>query len=229
VPPGRVHALEVTQPILWRPAGWWMIRINRLTGRSAADSSTDQFTTVLPVGTAADVERVLRLLQPQVPEAEWPLIVQEGILGPGAADTFVNTPRRAWWIRPLSYRRNGFRLTGDLLLLRRGLIWRRLAILPLARLQSLALQQGPLDRMSRVATLRAHVVTGPVYANLSAIARDRALGLFADASRGAVLAAGGDRSHRWAEASASDSGAQPGAATESAAQPGAATYSGGPA
>jgi putative membrane protein len=229
VPPGRVHALEVTQPILWRPAGWWMIRINRLTGRSAADTTTDQFTTALPVGTAADVERVLRLLQPQVPEAEWPLIVQEGILGPGAADTFVNTPRRAWWIRPLSYRRNGFRLTGDLLLLRRGLIWRRLAILPLARLQSLALQQGPLDRMSRVATLRAHVVTGPVYANLSAIDRDRALGLFADASRGAVLAAGGDRSHRWAEASASDSGAQPGAATESAAQPGAATYSGGPA
>ncbi|MGL4255074.1 MAG: PH domain-containing protein [Microbacterium sp.] len=229
VPPGRVHALEVTQPILWRPAGWWMIRINRLTGRSAADTTTDQFTTALPVGTAADVERVLRLLQPQVPEAEWPLIVQEGILGPGAADTFVNTPRRAWWIRPLSYRRNGFRLTGDLLLLRRGLIWRRLAILPLARLQSLALQQGPLDRMSRVATLRAHVVTGPVYANLSAIDRDRALGLFADASRGAVLAAGGDRSHRWAEASASDTEAQPGAATESAAQPGAATYSGGPA
>ncbi|WP_374311492.1 PH domain-containing protein [Microbacterium sp.] len=229
VPPGRVHALEVTQPILWRPAGWWMIRINRLTGRSAADTTTDQFTTALPVGTAADVERVLRLLQPQVPEAEWPLIVQEGILGPGAADTFVNTPRRAWWIRPLSYRRNGFRLTGDLLLLRRGLIWRRLAILPLARLQSLALQQGPLDRMSRVATLRAHVVTGPVYANLSAIDRDRALGLFADASRGAVLAAGGDRSHRWAEASAADSDAQSGAATESAAQPGAATYSGGPA
>ena len=23
VPPGRVHAVEVTQPILWRPAGWW--------------------------------------------------------------------------------------------------------------------------------------------------------------------------------------------------------------
>ncbi|MGN8553085.1 UNVERIFIED_CONTAM: PH domain-containing protein [Microbacterium sp. SLM126] len=201
VPPGRVHALEVTQPILWRPAGWWMIRINRLTGRSAGDTSTDQFTTVLPVGTAADVERVLRLLQPHVPEAEWPLIVQEGVLGPGEADSFTNTPRRAWWIRPLSFRRNGFRLTGDLLLLRRGVIWRKLAILPLPRLQSLGLHQGPLDRMSRVATLRAHVVTGPVYANLSAIDRDSALALFADASGAAVLAASGDRSHRWAEES----------------------------
>lgn len=200
VPPGRVHALEVTQPILWRPAGWWMIRINRLTGRSAVDGSTDQFTTALPVGTAADVERVLRLLQPGVPETEWPVIVQEGILGPRDADTFVNTPPRAWWIRPLSFRRNGFRLTDDVLLLRRGVIWRKLAILPLARLQSLGLNQGPLDRMSRVASLHAHVVSGPVYANLSAIDRDRALTLFADASRGAVTAASGDRSHRWAEA-----------------------------
>lgn len=214
VPPGRVHAVEVTQPILWRPAGWWMIRINRLTGRSAVDGSTDQFTTALPVGTAADVERVLRLLQPGVPETEWPLIVQEGILGPREADSFVNTPPRAWWIRPLSFRRNGFRLTDDLLLLRRGVIWRRLAILPLARLQSLGLHQGPLDRMSRVASLHAHVVSGPVYANLSAIDRDRALTLFADASRGAVVAASGDRSHRWAEghgaAEASPASAEPG-------------------
>jgi putative membrane protein len=200
VPPGRVHALEVTQPILWRPAGWWAIRINRLTGRSATDGSTDQFTTVLPVGTRADVERVLRLLQPHVPEGEWPFIVQEGVLGPAPTDSFVNTPRRAWWIRPLSYRRNGFRLTSDLLLLRRGMVWRKLAILPLARLQSLALHQGPLDRASRVATLRAHVVAGPVYPNLSAVDRDAALQLFADASRGAVRAAADDRTHRWAEA-----------------------------
>lgn len=213
VPPGRVHAVEVTQPILWRPAGWWMIRINRLTGRSAADTTTDQFTTVLPVGTASDVERVLRLLQPHVPESEWPLIVQEGVLGPAGTDTFINTPPRAWWIRPLSFRRNGFRLTGDLLLLRRGMIWRKLAILPLARLQSLGLHQGPLDRMSRVATLRAHVVTGPVYPNLSAIDRDRALGLFADASHAAVVAASGDRSHRWAEAASEGTGG-PGPETE---------------
>lgn len=217
VPPGRVHALEVTQPILWRPAGWWMIRINRLTGRSAADTTTDQFTTVLPVGTAADVERVLRLLQPTVPDPEWPLIVQQGVLGPGEGDSFVNTPRRAWWIRPLSFRRNGFRLTGDVLLLRRGLIWRKLAILPLARLQSLGLHQGPLDRMSRVATLRAHVVTGPVFPNLSAIDRDRALALFADASRAAVLAASGDRSHRWAEESEPAAPEDPAAAQDRAA------------
>jgi putative membrane protein len=199
VPPGRVHAVEVTQPILWRPAGWWMVRINRLTGRSASDTTTDQFTTVLPVGTAADVERVLRLLQPSVPEAEWSMIVREGMSGPGDGDTFTNTPRRAWWIRPLSFRRNGFRLTDDLLLLRRGLIWRKLAILPLARLQSFGVYQGPFDRLSRVANGRAHVVTGPVYPYLAAIDRDRALQLFDDVAHRSVRAALDDRSHRWAE------------------------------
>jgi putative membrane protein len=199
VPPGRVHAVEVSQSILWRAFGWWSIRINRLTGRSATDSTTDQFTTVLPVGTIADVERVLLLLLPGVPPEEWPLIVRQGVLGPDSDDTFVDTPRRAWFIRPLSWRRNGFRLTPDALLLRRGVVWRKLAILPLARLQSIALHQGPVDRLARVASARAHTVIGPVYAGLGAIDRDRALALFAEVSGGAVRAASVDRSHRWAE------------------------------
>jgi putative membrane protein len=198
VPPGRVHAVEVTQPILWRPFGWWMVRINRLTGRSATDTTTDQFTTVLPVGTATDVERVLRLLQPSVPEEEWALIAREGMAGPGQGDSFTNSPARAWWIRPLSFRRNGFRLTGDMLLLRRGMIWRKLTLLPLARLQSLALHQGPLDRLSRVANARAHVVTGPVYPNLAAIDRDAALALFQEVAQATIRATLEDRTHRWA-------------------------------
>lgn len=209
VPPGRVHAVEVTQPILWRPAGWWTIRINRLTGRSATDSSTDQFTTVLPVGTRADVERVLGLLQPSLPGDESALIVEEGMFGPGDQDSFTNTPRRAWWIRPLSYRRNGFRLTGDVLLLRRGVVWRKLVILPLARLQSFGLHQGPLDRATRVSNVRAHVVAGPVSPFLAAVDRDSALALFDDVARGSVRAALADRTHRWAEDQADAAAAAP--------------------
>ncbi|KJL45276.1 PH domain-containing protein [Microbacterium trichothecenolyticum] len=199
VPPGRVHAVEVTQGVFWRPAGWWTIRINRLTGRSAADSTTDQFTTVLPVGTAADVERVLRLLQPSLPDDERALIVRQGMFGPTDDDTFTNTPKRAWWIRPFSYRRNGFRLTDDVLLMRRGVVWRKLVILPLARLQSFGLYQGPLDRASRVTNVRAHVVTGPVSPFLAAVDRDSALALFDDVARGSVRATLADRTHRWAE------------------------------
>ncbi|MFE5407640.1 PH domain-containing protein [Microbacterium sp. NPDC056569] len=205
VPPGRVHAVEVTQGIFWRPAGWWTIRINRLTGRSATDSTTDQFTTVLPVGTASDVDRVLRLLQPSLPEDERALIVREGMHGPTESDPFTNTPKRAWWIRPFSFRRNGFRLTDDVLLMRRGVVWRKLVILPLARLQSFALHQGPLDRASRVTNVRAHVVTGPVSPFLAAVDRDTALALFDDVAHGSVRAALADRTHRWAETDAATS------------------------
>ncbi|MGC5224865.1 PH domain-containing protein [Micromonospora sp. DT81.3] len=199
LPPGRVHAVEVSQDILWRPAGWWTVRINRLTGRSSADTTTDQFTTVLPVGTRDDVERVLRLLMPGIPDEEWPLVFEHGILGPGGGDPYTNTPGRARILRPLSWRRNGYLVSAHALLLRRGVIWRKLGIFPLARLQSFSLNQGPLDRMLRVATGRVQTVSGPVWGTLAAIDRDAALALFEDAAHGAVAAASVDRSHRWGE------------------------------
>lgn len=206
VPPGRVHAVEVSQSILWRPFGWWTVRINRLTGRSLSDSNTDQFTTVLPVGSIADVERVLRLLLPVIATEDWPH-VRQGILGPEDGDPFTDTPRRAWFIRPLSWKRNGFLLMPEALLLRRGVVWRKLVVLPLARLQSLALHQGPVDRLAGVASAQAHTVAGPVSTTLAAIDRGEALGLFAGVAAGSVRASSADRSHRWAEAWAAEDGA----------------------
>ncbi|WP_235566673.1 PH domain-containing protein [Microbacterium sp. Root61] len=198
LPPGRLHAIEVTQSILWRPAGWWSITVNRLSGRGAADGTQDQFTTVLPVGTRADVERVLRLLMPDFPEAEWPLVFEHGILGPRPEDPYTNTPRRARLLRPLSWRRNGFRLVPNALFFRRGAIWRKLAVFPLARMQSFSLEQGPLARALDVASLHVHTVPGRVHTGLGAIDRNAALRLFADAEAEAVASAASDRSHRWA-------------------------------
>ncbi len=203
LPPGRVHAVEVSQSILWRPAGWWEITINRLSGRGLADGAADQFATVLPVGTRADVERVLRLLLPDLPETEWPLVFEHGILGPALDDPYTNTPRRARLLRPLSWKRNGFLLLPDALLMRRGAIWRSLAIFPLARLQSIGIEQGPIDRALSVAGIRAHTIQGRVDGRLGILDRDAALAVFEDTEAAAVVAATTDRSHRWAgEASA---------------------------
>ncbi|MCZ4067238.1 PH domain-containing protein [Microbacterium sp. H37-C3] len=199
LPPGRIHAVEITQSILWRGFGWWTIRINRMTGRSASDTTTDQFTTVLPVGTLAEVERVLGLILPSVSEEERAAIVRDGVLGGSSAGGYVTTPRRARIVRPLSWRRNGLAIEGDLLMLRRGLIWRMLAVLPLARLQSVALHQGPVSRALRVATLRAHTVSGPVLTAVAGIDRDDVIAAFERVAHVAVSAAASDRSHRWAE------------------------------
>jgi putative membrane protein len=198
LPPGRVHAVEVDQSILWRPFGWWSITVNRLSGRGIADANADQFTTVLPVGTREDVERVMRLLLPNLPESEWPLVFEHGVLGTKPDDPYTNTPRRARLLRPLSWKRNGFLLLPQALLLRRGMIWRKLAVFPLARLQSIGIEQGPIDRALSVAGIRAHTISGRVYGRLGILDRDAALALFEDAEAAALTAAASDHSHRWA-------------------------------
>lgn len=198
LPPGRIHALEISQPILWRPAGWWAITVNRLSGRGLEAAGTDQFATVLPVGNRTDVERVLQLLLPHLPREEWPLVFQHGVLGPEEGDPYVTTPRRAGWLRPTSWRRNGAFLTPDVLFVRRGFVWRKLALFPLARMQSLAIAQGPVDRAVGVANLQVHTVIGRVSGSLGIIDRDDAVSLFERTEAAAIAAAASDRSHRWA-------------------------------
>ena len=150
LPPGRVHAVEVSQSILWRPAGWWTITRQPAVGaRALTDGDADQFATVLPVGTRDDVERVLRLLLPDLPDERVAARVRARPARPEAATTRTRTPRAA---RACCARCRGSATAScspDALLLRRGAIWRKLAIFPLARLQSIAHRAGP-DRSRAV-------------------------------------------------------------------------------
>src|SRR5690606_30219230 len=41
IPPGRIFAAEVTQSLLWRPFGWWAIKINRMSGKSLPQQRTE--------------------------------------------------------------------------------------------------------------------------------------------------------------------------------------------
>jgi len=112
-------------------------------------------------------------------------------------DAFTGSPRRAAWLRPLSWQRTGFQLVDGVVLLRRGFVWRSLAIVPLARLQSLELQQGPIDRLLGLAETRFHTVSGPVRPRLGAMDSTTGVELFETVAARAVEAAAGDRSHRW--------------------------------
>ena len=197
LPPGRIHAVEIAQPLLWRGLGWFRIRVNRLSGRAATDSSSQQFSDVLPVGTRADVDRVLRLILPGLPGDALPIVLERGILGPVADDPYTNTPRRARGLRPLSWRRNGFLLTPDALLLRSGVLRRALVVLPLARLQSIRLSQGPVDRALDVANITGHTVLGQVSGSLGILDRAAAVALWTDAAAAVTAASSRDHSHRW--------------------------------
>lgn len=199
LPPGRVHAIEVRQPILWRRFGWWAIRINRLSGRSATDTQSLEMSEVLPVGTRDDVDRVLRLLLPGLTDAQAHDLYETGMTGSSRreGDPFTTTPRRGRWLRPLSWRRNGLRLLPEALLLRHGVLRRALVVLPLARLQSVRISQGPIDRACDLANLTGHTILGPVSGALGVIDRRDALDAWDAIAHAAVAAAAGDRSHRW--------------------------------
>ncbi|CAN5215461.1 PH domain-containing protein [soil metagenome] len=205
LPPGRIHAVEVTQPILWRAAGWWMIRINRAGHASSREGSSQPHTLLLPVGTVSDVEKVLGLLLPGLAGGETQGLVMSGLTSRSGAG-FDDAPRRAFWLRPLSYRRTGMALTPDAVLLRTGFVWRRLTVVPLARLQSLHVAQGPVRRALNLAQLQFNTIAGPVRATLGVIDTGKALQAFRQISAEAVHAAQADGSHRWAEAAVGAAG-----------------------
>ena len=203
LPPGRIHAVSVSQPLLWRASGWWEIRINRAANSSARGAAGQANTTLLPVGNLTDVRRVLELVLVDPALIE---LVERGMVSKGGDDGFVNSPRRAAVVRWFSWRRNGFALAPSAVLLRRGAIWRELVIVPQARIQSITLNQGPLARRLRLAALSVQTVTGPVSARLGAIDADSAVRLFGDVADAAIRSATNDTSHRWRES-------RPGSAT----------------
>ncbi|WP_313545037.1 PH domain-containing protein [Leifsonia aquatica] len=199
LPPGRIHAVQVLQPLLWRPFGWWQIRINT-AGHSREKGAAGQAnTTTLPVGDATDVERVLALILPGLATEEHRDLIRAGMTSRGR-DDWTGSPRRAVWLRPFSWQRTGYTSVDGAVLLRHGFVWRQLVIVPLARLQSIKLEQGPIDRMLGLAEVDFHTVSGPVSPRLAAMDAAEGIRLFERASADAIVAGRSDRSHRWGEA-----------------------------
>jgi putative membrane protein len=197
LPPGRIHAVGVSQPLLWRPFGWWQVRINTAGHSTNKGAAGEANTTTLPVGTLADVSRVLELILPGFDSEEQRALIERGLRAKGSVDGFTAAPRRAAWLRPFSWRRTGYAVSGGIALLRRGVISRELILVPLARLQSVGISQGPVARMLRLASARLHTVSGPVSASLGVLDVGEAVLLFDLISSGAIASARADTSHHW--------------------------------
>ncbi|MFC7407065.1 PH domain-containing protein [Georgenia alba] len=163
LPPGRVQAVRLSQPLLWRPFGWWRVRINVAGyGGSEGQQRSEVETVLLPVGPRGDALTALWLVLPDLGEEDVPGLLDAALEGDGEAAGFWTSPRRARWVDPIGWRRNGLRITGTALLMRSGRLVRSLVVVPHERTQSLAIRQGPLERRLRLADLLAHSVSGPV-------------------------------------------------------------------
>ena len=155
IPLHRIQALELVQPLWWRPVGWWRIRVNVAGSGGAGEGEGTRETTLLPVGTLDDARLVLSVLVPGVPSAVW----DGAVLGDGTDDGWPGATRRARWLDPLSWRRNGWSDVATAVVLRSGRLTRRAIAVPHARIQSLTLRQGWLETRLGLAT--AHVVPAP--------------------------------------------------------------------
>ena len=197
LPPGRIHSVQVSQPLVWRPFDWWEVKVNRASKSSTQGASGQQNTTILPVGNRQDVMRVLGLMLPGLVNDDSVEMLTRGLVSKGGDDGFTNSPRRARGIRWFSWRRNGFAFGPGVVLLRKGAIWRELVVVPEPRVQSVALQQGPLLRKLNLASFTLQTVAGPISARLGAVDAQAALAFFNDASRAVIESSSSDTSHRW--------------------------------
>lgn len=166
VPPGRVQAVHFKQSLLWRRRDWWQIVINV----AGYQDNAVAVSTLLPVGTRDEALLALWTVLPDLGDPDPDGVVSRALSGSGADGGFIASPRAAAWLDPLQWRQRGVRATTTALFIRRGRLVRELIVVPHERTQSLALTQGPLERVLGLANVHVHSTRGmvrPIAAHLA--------------------------------------------------------------
>ncbi|MFD1829205.1 MULTISPECIES: PH domain-containing protein [Streptomyces] len=156
VPPGRIQAVRIVEPLLWRRRGWVRVELDVAGG-------DDGSGVLLPVADRETARGVLGRVLPGVDPHE-----AEAALEP--------SPRRARRVVPLWWRGYGHGVTATVFAARRGLLCRRLSLVPHAKVQSVRLAQGPWERAFGLADVHVdHGANGTVTARLRAAEEARAV------------------------------------------------------
>jgi putative membrane protein len=152
--PGRVQAVRMVEPLLWRPFGWCRLQVD-LAGRQRdtgeGQAQRRQLRTVLPVGNHALVDELLDRIVPDRPSAISP------------------PPRRARLKSPLRYHMLGWGSSATCIVTTTGRLRRTTCWVPLGKAQSLRRVQGPLQRRLQLVSVHIDTAGRAVHATL----RDR--------------------------------------------------------
>jgi putative membrane protein len=158
VPIDRVQLVRVTWPLLWRPKGWLRMRLEVAGVAGPEQQKGGPMDNLLPVGDLATARR----------------LVPEVLPGVDLAALRVSPPpRRARWLAPIAAPRIGYALTGEVFAARSGVLTRRMALLPYARIQSVRVVQGPVQRLLGLATVYADTAAGNAAAEHRELAEAR--------------------------------------------------------
>ena len=212
LPPGRVHGVGLTGPILWRRKDWWKVDVT-VAGREdrSQDGQNRQFgNLLLPVGARDTALRALWLVVPDLGVPDPDRLLAQALIGrdddgvddpqapAGSAERgFVRISRRGRLFRPLTWRRAAIALTDTCVIIRHGRWRRRVAVFPYERIQSLRVRQGPLARRRNLAALRLDMVAQEVSASITNLDAADAKALAARISQRALHRARAEQLDRW--------------------------------
>lgn len=175
VPTGRIQALEIHQPLTWKRFGWYSVKINVAGYGISTNKAELAKSNLMVAATAQEISYIL----PYVIEQRWGAHSESAqFLGlfsaTQAVEGFQLAPRSSKWFDPLSYRRNGYRVTEHFLLIRRGLVTHRLTVVPHNCVQSVELKEGLIQRRLHLATVSFHSVAGQIDPRAKNISTERA-------------------------------------------------------
>ena len=212
LPPGRVHGVGLTGPILWRRKDWWKVDVT-VAGRDERphDGQTREIgNLLLPVGSRDTALRALWLVVPDLGVSDPDRLLAQALTGrdddgvgdpqapAGSAERgFVRISRRGRIFRPLTWRRAAVILTDTCVIIRHGRWRRRVAVFPYERIQSLRVRPGPLARRRSLASLRLDMVAQEVPASITNLDAADAKALAARISQRALHRARAEQLDRW--------------------------------
>jgi putative membrane protein len=148
VTPGRVQAIRIQRPLLWRPFGWVRVDID-VAGYHAGHRAEEQASGALvPVADASTADALVRQMLPPGAAAELDAV------------TLVAVPPAARWLAPFAHRYLAAGITAQLFVTRSGWLIPQHRIAVHARIQSLRFGQGPIQRRLGLGTVHADLAGG---------------------------------------------------------------------
>ena len=163
IPPNRIHAVRIQRPLLWRWVGWYRVTITQAGFAAQNQEETKKgFSTdlLLPVGTREDAELALWLVVRDLGVPDPQAFMSAALDGTGEGVGFIPVSTRARILDPLVKKRRAVALTQTCLVIRDGWLSWDLSVIPVERVQSLKLTQGPLERRLSLADMEAQIVPG---------------------------------------------------------------------
>jgi putative membrane protein len=163
IPRGRVQAVRLVEPFLWRPLGWCRLEVDvagkQRRRRRENESQGRVLRTLLPAGDRREAAWLLARLFPATPGER------------------IAPPERARWKSPLRFPHLAWGMNATYVVATSGRLRKVTDWVPLSKVQSVRWVEGPVQRRLRLATIHLDTAGRNVHAAL----RDR------DASEAAGL------------------------------------------